>query len=68
MESQLALFNLHYKALVAVVTDTEATKISAGVENSHQTGGVTKWHGCVDHLLELITGIAFKTYLNLRAP
>jgi hypothetical protein len=49
--------------LVAVVTDTEATMISASrliVENSHLTGGVIKWHGCVDHLLELVSGIAFK--------
>ncbi len=30
MESQLALFILYYKELVAVVTDTEATMISAG--------------------------------------
>jgi len=63
VEYQLDSFDLHYKELVAVVTDTEATMISAGqliVENSRQRGGVTKWHGCVGHLLELITGIAFK--------
>jgi hypothetical protein len=49
--------------MTAVVTDTEATMVSAGrmmVENAEQRGGVTKCHGCIDHLLELVTGIAFK--------
>lgn len=63
VERQMLLFDLTYKAMVAVVTDTEATMISAGrkfVENSARNGGASKWHGCVDHLLELVTGIAFK--------
>jgi hypothetical protein len=63
VEQQLSLFDLHYKNMVAVVTDTEATMISAGrlfVENSGRVGGMTKWHGCVDHSLELVTGIAYK--------
>jgi len=37
--------------------------ISAGrlfVENSTRVGGMTRWHGCVNHSLELVTGIAFK--------
>jgi hypothetical protein len=29
------------------------------VEHSEGQNGRTKWHGCVNHLLELITGIAF---------
>lgn len=63
VEQQLAAFDLHYKNLVAAVTDTEATMIATGrliVANSNVVGGTTKWHGCVDHLLELVTGIAFK--------
>jgi hypothetical protein len=59
----MALFELQYKYMVAMVTDTEATMISAGrifVSNSIEQGGATNWHGCVDHLLELVTGIAFK--------
>ena len=63
VENQLASFDLHYKGMVAVVTDTEATMIAAGrllVQNSHAAGGSTRWHGCVDLLLELVTGIAFK--------
>ncbi len=49
--------------MVAVVTDIEATMISAGhifINNSIEQGGVASWHGCVDHLLELVTGIAFQ--------
>jgi hypothetical protein len=30
------------------------------VSNAEQRGGVTKWHCCMDCLLELVTGIAFK--------
>jgi hypothetical protein len=59
----MSLFGLTYKAMVAVVSGTEAPMISAGktfVENSSKNGGASKWHGCVDHLLELVTGIAFK--------
>ena len=63
VEHQMSLFDLQYGKMVAVVTDTEATMISAGqmfVENRRVRGSVTKWHGCVDYLLELVTGIAFK--------
>jgi hypothetical protein len=63
VESQMDLFGLQYKDMVAVVTDTEATMISAGqifINNSIEQGGVASWHDCVDHLLELVTGIAFQ--------
>jgi hypothetical protein len=29
------------------------------VEHSHNASGDTAWHGCIDHQLELVTGIAF---------
>jgi len=67
VEHQMSLFDLQYGKMVAVVTDTEATMISAGqmfVENRRVRGSVTKWHGCVDYLLELVTGIAFKDLLK----
>jgi hypothetical protein len=63
IENQLASFELHHKGMVAAVIDTEATMIAAGrilLRNSHAAGGSTKWHGCINHLLELVTGIAFK--------
>jgi hypothetical protein len=63
MEKQLSLFDLRNRDMTAVVTDTEATMNAAGrmmVKNAEQRGGVAKWHGCIDRLLELVTGIAFK--------
>ena len=61
-ENQLTLFDLSYCEAIAVVTDTEATMIAAGrlfVERSLQEGGKTKWLGCIDHLLQLVTKKAF---------
>jgi len=61
-EQQLREYHLEYKQCVAVVTDTEATMVKAGrlfVEHSAAAGGATLWNGCIDHLLELVTGLAF---------
>ncbi len=60
--NQLTLFDLSYTEAVAVVTDTEATMIAAGqlfVSKSVEEGGTTKWIGCIDHLLQLVTRKAF---------
>jgi hypothetical protein len=49
----MPLFGLQYKDMVAVVTETEVTMISAGwifVSNNIEQGGATNWHGCVDYL------------------
>jgi len=57
--------DLDYKYCSAVVTDTEATMCKAGrlfISNSRRNGGTTQWHGCIDHILELITKIAMKDY------
>jgi hypothetical protein len=32
------------------------------ISNSRQNGGTTQWHGCINHILELITKIAMKDY------
>jgi hypothetical protein len=29
-------------------------------KKSFELGGVTSWHGCIDHKLELVTKLAFK--------
>jgi hypothetical protein len=70
-QQQMEAFHLHYSYMTCVVTDTEATMVAAGrkfVEHSEGQNGRIGWHGCVDHLLELITGIAFtdspKTFLE----
>lgn len=57
--------DLQYKFCSAIVTDTEATMCKAGrlfTRASSLEGGSTHWHGCVDHILELITKIAMKDY------
>jgi hypothetical protein len=56
-------FGITYPQLTCAVTDTKSTMIAAGhlfKEKSSQHGGNTSWHGCIDHLLELVTKIAFK--------
>ena len=55
--------DLDYSKAVAVITDTESTMIAAGrlfVSNSQAQGGRTKWLGCIDHLVQLCTKLAFK--------
>jgi hypothetical protein len=61
-ESQLSLLNLPYSKAIAVVTDIEATMISVGyllVSRSLREDGKTKWSGCIDHILQLVTKKAF---------
>jgi hypothetical protein len=68
-ESQLTLFDLSYSQAVAVVTDIEATMIAAGrrfVSRSSEQGGKTKWLGCIDHLLQLVTKKAFSDLPQLE--
>jgi hypothetical protein len=53
---------LPYNRVTAAVMDTEVTMVAASrliVENSACATENTKWHGCVDHLLELVTGLDF---------
>jgi hypothetical protein len=66
-EAVLETFEVTYDQLTCVVTDTEATMVAAGrlfKENSYEAGGTTSWHGCIDHMLELITKLAFKDLPN----
>ena len=51
---------------VAAVTDTDATMNLFGRILYDQHG--VPWHGCVDCVLELTTGIAFKDNQLSRAP
>jgi uncharacterized protein with PQ loop repeat len=62
-EQNMRNFSIWYPTLTCVVTDTEATMVAAGrlfKSNSITEGGATSWHGCIDHILELITKLAFK--------
>jgi len=61
-ECQLTLFALSYHKADSIGTDTEATMIAAGrifVQRSLKEVGTTKWLGCIDHLLQLLTRKAF---------
>jgi hypothetical protein len=63
VENQMELYNLHYSCMTSVVTDTEATMVAAGrlfIQHASAQNAKTRWYGCVDHLLELVTRIAFK--------
>ena len=54
-EHQLTLFALSWHE---AVTDTEPTMIAASqifVQWGLKEGGTTKWLGCIDHLLQLVT-------------
>ena len=58
-------YNISYSNLVSVVTDTEATMIKSGrlfKQNARQHNGALEWHGCIAHLLELVTGVVFDDY------
>jgi hypothetical protein len=57
--------DLDYNFCSALMTDTKATMCKAGhlsIQCSRANGGTTQWHGCIDHILELITKIAMKDY------
>ena len=58
-------YNIFYTNLVSLVTDTEATMVKSGrlfKQNALQHNVTLEWHGCIAHLLELVTGEAFKDY------
>ncbi len=59
------MYHLNYSNLVCLVTDTEPTMVKAGhifISNSSDQSGRLAWHGCVDHILELVTDVAMKDY------
>jgi len=65
VEKMWSQFDLEYSSCTAIVTDTEATMCKAGrlfCQAASRNGGDLAWHGCVDHLLELVTGVALKDY------
>jgi hypothetical protein len=53
-EGHMQSFDVTYRQLTCVVTDTKSTMIAAGrifKEKSSEAGGSTAWHGCEDHKL-----------------
>ena len=62
LKNQLAKFDIELKDIVNITTDTEPAMIATGrliIEESSVNHGNTTWGGCIDHILELTTGIAF---------
>ncbi len=59
----LAGYNLTYSDIFCIVTDMQATMVKAArifCSNARQEGLELSWHGCIDHLLNLVTKVAFK--------
>ena len=58
-------YNIEYANITCIVTDTEATMVKAArifCDRAEQESIQIDWHGCIDHLLNLITKIAFKNF------
>jgi hypothetical protein len=60
IDTTLVRFNLQYSNFVASVTDTESTMNLYGNLLEDDRRGCVEWVGCVDHVLELTTGLAFE--------
>jgi hypothetical protein len=59
----LSSYGITYKEMYCIVTDTEATMVKAArmfCSNAEQASTTISWHGCIDHLLNLVTKLAFK--------
>jgi hypothetical protein len=58
-------YDIDYSNITCIVTDTKATIVKAArifvLQAEHEASQVS-WHGCIDHLLNLITKIAFKDF------
>jgi hypothetical protein len=56
-------YNISYSDLTCIVTDTEATMVKAArifCNDARQEETELSWHGRIDHLLNLVTKVAFK--------
>ena len=58
-------YDIDYASITCIVTDTEATMVKAArifASKAQQAASEVSWHGCIDHLLNLITKVAFKDF------
>jgi hypothetical protein len=58
-------YHIDYSNITCVVTDTEATMVKAArifAMHVRQAECDFSWHGCVDHLLNLVTKLAFTDF------
>lgn len=61
----LSRYDITYTDICCIVTDTEATMVKAGrifCAEAESNSTNIDWHSCIDHLLNLVTKIAFKDY------
>jgi hypothetical protein len=65
----LAGFNIMYSDLFCIFTDTEAAMVKVArffCSDAGQEGTELSWHGCIDHLLHLVTKVAFKDFAESK--
>ncbi len=58
-------YQIEHSKITCVVTDTEATMVKAArifARHAQQDGTEFSWHGCVDHVLNLVTKLAFTDF------
>ncbi len=67
VEGILLSYNIDYSNITCIVTDTEATMVKAArifASKAQQAASQVSWHGCIDHLLNLITKLLLKVLLS----
>jgi hypothetical protein len=60
-------YDIEYCNITCIVTDTEATMVKAAIifiTNAQERYQQLSWHGCIDHLLNLITKLAFSDLVS----
>jgi len=65
VEGNWEKYDIEYANITCIVTDTEATMVKAAhifCDGAEQESIQIDWHGCMDHLLNLVTKIAFKKF------
>jgi len=58
-------YNIEYANITCIVTDTEAPMVKATnifCDRAEQESIQIDWHGCIDHLLNLVTKIALEDF------
>ncbi len=58
-------YHIEYSNITCIVTDTEATMVKAArifALHAQQAASEISWHGCIDHLLNLVTKLSFTDF------
>ncbi len=60
-------YDIEYCNIACIITDTEATMIKAArifIIYAQERYQQLSWHGCIDHLLNLVTKLAFSDLVS----